>query len=56
MTALEIKTLRNLCAAAHELSDFHRGRLIGYGEGLADMQESDRRKAEAAKNQQAANQ
>lgn len=56
MTALEMELLHNLCEVWPTLSDFHRGRLLGYGEGIADMQESDRRKAEAASTDRAANQ
>ena len=56
MTTLEIELLRNLCEVCPELSDFYRGRLLGYGEGVADMQENERRKAEAPATQQASEQ
>lgn len=56
MTALEIELLRNLCEVCPELNDFHRGRLLGYGEGVADMQENDRRKAEETHTHQASGQ
>ena len=45
MTQLEIGLCVSMCKAIAELSDFDRGRLLGYGEGLVDRVESDRRKA-----------
>ena len=52
MTALETAICNNLCEALAVLSPFDRGRLLGYGEGLVDRQESDRRKAETSDNHQ----
>ena len=45
MTQLEIRLCVSMCKAIEALSDFDRGRLLGYGEGLVDRAESDRRKA-----------
>lgn len=45
MTQLEISLCASMCKALETLSEFDRGRLLGYGEGLVDRAESDRRKA-----------
>lgn len=35
MTQLEISLCASMCKALETLSEFDRGRLLGYGEGLA---------------------
>lgn len=45
MTQLEISLCASMCKALEVLSEFDRGRLLGYGEGLVERAESDRRKA-----------
>lgn len=53
MTQLEISLCASMCKALEVLSEFDRSRLLGYGEGLVERAESDRRKARDSQTEEA---